>query len=285
MNVLSIQSHVAYGHVGNDAAMFPLQRLGLEAWAIHTVQFSNHTGYGAWRGQVFTGEMIREVLDGMGERGALGQCDGVLSGYVGDVGIGTAVRAARDRVKQASPKALYCCDPVMGDVGRGIFVRPDIPAMMGALLVPAADMVTPNHFELELLTGHAVHSLADALDAASILRARGPEIVVVTSLRRSDAPADMIECLAVTGDGAWLVSTPLIPLDPAPNGCGDALSALFLGHVLLGLDPAEALSKTVSGIHAMLRETHLRGSREIQLIAAQEELVRPGLLFPPRKVA
>src|SRR5687768_17753569 len=153
MNLLSIQSHVAYGHVGNSAAVFPLQRIGVEVWAINTVQFSNHTGYGAWRGQVFQEGLIRDCVTGIAERGALARCDGVLSGYMGDAAIGEAILDAAARVKAANPKALYCCDPVIGDVGRGVFVRPGIPEFMKTRTVPAADIITPNHFELELLAG------------------------------------------------------------------------------------------------------------------------------------
>ncbi len=152
MNILSIQSHVAYGHVGNDAAVFPLQRMGVEVWPIHTVQFSNHTGYGDWKGRVFDAAMITEVLAGIEQRGVLGGCDGVLSGYMGSADIGGAILDAVKAVKRANPVAKYCCDPVIGDVGRGIFVREGIPEFMRNEAVPAADIVTPNQFELDFLT-------------------------------------------------------------------------------------------------------------------------------------
>ena len=153
MNILSIQSHVAYGHVGNAAATFPLQRIGAEVWPIHTVQFSNHTGYGAWTGRVFEADLITELMEGIAQRGVLGQCDGVLSGYMGSAETGAAILDAVARVKAANPNARYCCDPVIGDVGRGVFVRPGIPEFMRECAVPAADIVTPNQFELDHLTG------------------------------------------------------------------------------------------------------------------------------------
>lgn len=284
MNVLTIQSHVAYGHVGNAAAVFPLQRLGFEAWAVHSVQFSNHTGYGAWRGEVFSADLIREVVTGIDERGVLASCDGILSGYIGDAAIGEAVLDAVARVKAVNPKAIYCCDPVMGDVGRGVFVRPGIPEFMQSHLVPAADAVTPNQFELELLTGRTIRTLDDALQAAEMVRGRGPGIVVVTSLVRHDAPAGSIECLVSTVQGAWLVTTPMIPLDPPPNGAGDALAALFLGHYLRSGDAAAALARAVSGLHGVLRVTEQEGTREIQLIRGQDHLVAPSVVFEARKV-
>src|SRR4026207_1315005 len=108
MNLLSIQSHVAYGHVANAAATFPLQRIGVEVWPIHTVQFSNHTGYGAWTGRVFNGATIAQLVEGIAERGVLAQCDGVLAGYMGSAEIGIAILAAVARVREANPGALYC---------------------------------------------------------------------------------------------------------------------------------------------------------------------------------
>src|ERR671920_2606930 len=153
MNILSIQSHVAYGHVGNAAATFPLQRIGVEVWPIHTVQFSNHTGYGAWTGRVFDAPMIEERVEGIAARGVLAACDGVLSGYMGSADIGNAILSTVARVRAANPAALYCCDPVIGDVGRGVFVRPGIPEFMREQAVPSADIITPNQFELDYLSG------------------------------------------------------------------------------------------------------------------------------------
>src|SRR5262245_38768541 len=186
MNLLSIQSHVAYGHVGNAAATFPLQRLGCEVWPIHTVQFSNHTGYGQWRGAVFDAAMIRDVFCGIADRGVLATCDGVLSGYMGSAEIGAAILEAAERVKEANPSARYCCDPVIGDVGRGVFVRPGIPEFMRERAVPLADVVTPNQFELDYLAGASTPTLAAALAAVDAVRALGPRAMLVTSLHTEE---------------------------------------------------------------------------------------------------
>ncbi|HYD65288.1 pyridoxal kinase PdxY [Azospirillum sp.] len=282
--VLSIQSHVAFGYVGNRAAAFPLQRLGHDVIVVNTVQFSNHTGYGAWTGQVFTAEHIVDVIDGVAERGGIDACDAVLSGYMGDAALGQVIVETAARVKAANPRAVYCCDPVMGDVGRGFFVRPGIPDFMKAHAVPAADVVTPNQFELEFLTGRTVGSLADALDATAALRARGPRVVLVTSLTRAEAPADRIEMLVDTADGAWVVATPRLPLDPPPNGAGDAVAALFLAHYLKAFDAAAAVEQASAAIYAVFEETRRRGKRELQLIAAQDELVAPRTVFRAEKV-
>ncbi len=282
MNILSIQSSVAYGHAGNSAAVFPLQRLGCEVWPVITVHFSNHTGYGAWRGPVLPAAEVAEVIRGIEERGVLPGCDAVLSGYMGDAATGAVILDAVGRVKAANPAALYCCDPVMGDVGRGFFVRPGIPELMQRHAVPAADIVTPNHFELEHLAGAPVATLDDALAAAGRLRRLGPRWVLVTSLCRRDGPAGSIEMLAVAEDGAWLTATPLLPL--TVNGAGDATAALFLAHLLRGAGLDVALSRTASSIFAVLEATRAAGAREIQLIAAQDAIAAPPERFPAIRV-
>ena len=189
MNILSIQSHVAYGHVGNSAAVFPLQRIGVEVWPVHTVQFSNHTGYGAWRGRVFSGEAIRVVVQGIEERGVLGECDGVISGYLGSADTGEAVVESVARVKGANPAARYCCDPVIGDVGRGVFVRRGIPEFIKERMLPIADVVTPNQFELDYLVGRpsATHGRCCSRPSMRCMRC-GPRVVLVTSLHTDDTP-------------------------------------------------------------------------------------------------
>lgn len=282
MNILSIQSHVAYGHVGNASAVFPMQRLGHEVWAINTVQFSNHTGYGAWRGPVFAADAIRDVVTGIEERGVLPACDGVLSGYMGDAAIGEAILDAGVRVKAANPRALTCCDPVIGDVGRGVFVRPGIPEFMRDRALPAADVITPNQFELEYLAGRPVASVADALDAVAMLRARGPRAALVTSLQTPDTPADVIEMLAVDGEGAYRLRTPLLPV--SVNGAGDAIAALFFVHLLTTGSAAEALSRAGSSIYGVLKATAEAGSREILTVAAQQEFVTPSRRFDAEAV-
>ena len=277
MNILSIQSWVSFGHVGNASAVFPLQRLGAEVWAVNTVQFSNHTGYGAWRGQVFGAELIRDLVEGIADRGVLGDCDAVLSGYMGDAAIGEAILGAAARVRALNPQAVYCCDPVIGDVGRGVFVRPGIPEFMRDRAVPAAGIVTPNQFELEWLTGAPVATLADAKAAIRQLQARGPSCVLVTSLRVEDTPADSIEMLSADGENFHRLRTPLLPL--SVNGAGDAIAALFLFHRLRWGDSRVALSSAASSIHGLLRRTAEARSREILTVAAQDEFVRPSEVF------
>ncbi|MBX6366887.1 MAG: pyridoxal kinase PdxY [Rhodospirillales bacterium] len=277
--ILSIQSWVAYGHVGNTAAVFPLQRLGFEVWAVNTVQFSNHTGYGTWRGVVFDRSAIADVVLGIEERGVFGRCDAILSGYMGDASLGEVVLDAVKRVRAANPQALYCCDPVIGDFGRGVFVRPGIAEFFAKKALAAADIVTPNRFELEHLTGASVGSLAEAVAAAERLRARGPRIVLVTSL---EPGSDRIGMLASGPEGAFATETPRLPLHV--NGAGDVVAALFLGHYLRGRSLPAALERATAGIFAVLDATHRAGKREIQLVRAQEDLLDPPRRFPVEKV-
>jgi pyridoxine kinase len=169
MNILSIQSHVAYGHVGNAAATFPLQRLGAEVWPIHTVQFSNHTGYDGSRGEVFGASLIRDLVKGIEERGVLSTCDGVLSGYMGSAEIGAAILDAVERVMAVNRNACYCCDPVIGDVGRGVFVQPSVAEFMRERALPAADIVTPNQFELDYLSLAPSKTIGEAVHACGAL--------------------------------------------------------------------------------------------------------------------
>jgi pyridoxine kinase len=281
MNILSIQSWVAYGHVGNASAVFPLQRLGAEVWSINTVQFSNHTGYGHWTGQVYTGDAVRELVDGIAARDVLRHCDAVLSGYMGDAEIGAAVLHAVARVRAENPNAIYCCDPVIGDVEEGVYVREGIEEFLRDHALPQADIATPNRFELERLTGIDCSSLADAKRAAESLagkmRPEGLRCVLLTSLETELTPGDHMDLLAAEGDRFHLLRTPRLPV--AVNGAGDAIAALFLFHRIASGSAVKALEEAGSAVHGLLRRTAEAGSREILTVAAQEEFVAPAIRF------
>ncbi len=282
MNILSIQSHVAYGHVGNAAAVFPMQRLGHEVWPIHTVQFSNHTGYGAWRGEVLPASLIGDCVQGIADRGVLSRCDGVLSGYMGSAETGLAILDAVDKVKAANPSARYCCDPVIGDVGRGVFVRPGIAEFMRDRAVPMADLITPNQFELDILSGGSSATLEEVRPALRAVHARGPGTILVTSYLGHDTPADSLDLLASDGGDLWRVRTPKLGL--SINGAGDAIAALFFVHHLESGSLPEALSRAASSVYGLLRMTQDAGAGEILLIAAQNEIVEPTARFRPEKI-
>ena len=282
MNVLSIQSHVAYGHVGNASAVFPMQRLGVEVWPIHTVQFSNHTGYGSWKGRVFDGPAIEELVEGIAERGVLEKCDGVLSGYMGSADIGNAILSAVARVRALNPQSLYCCDPVIGDVGRGVFVRPGIPEFMREKAIPAADIITPNQFELDYLSGLTTETLNDVKQAVATVQELGPRAVLVTSVETRETPSDAIDLLAGEGGRFWRVRTPKLSL--SVNGAGDAIAALFFVHYARSRSPATALAEASDSVYGLLKRTEEAGSREILTISAQDEFVSPSYRFTAEEV-
>jgi pyridoxine kinase len=282
VKILSIQSAVAFGHVGNSAAVFPLQRIGVEVMPVYTVNFSNHTGYGAWRGPLISPEDVRDVITGIEERGALADTDVVLSGYQGGEGIADVILDAVARVKAANPAAVYACDPVMGNAVSGCFVAPAIPVLLRDRVVPAADIITPNQFELGFLTGTEPLTLEDTLASVELIRATGPRTVLVTSVQRPDRPDGTVEVLAVTDEGAWIVQTPLLPLKA--NGSGDVTAALFTAHLIRTGDAADALARTTSSVFDLLERTLASGQRELQLVEAQEAYAHPRLQFTPRQV-
>ncbi len=281
MNILSIQSWVAYGHVGNASAVFPLQRLGAEVWSINTVQFSNHTGYGHWTGQVYTGDAVRDLVDGIAARDALRHCDAVLSGYMGDAGIGEAILHAVSRVREENPRAIYCCDPVIGDADEGVYVREGIEEFLRDRALPQADIATPNRFELERLTGHDCATLAGAKQAVELLASRmrqgGMRCVLLTSLETEHTPGDHLDLLVGEGGSFNLLRTPRLPV--SVNGAGDAIAALFLFHRLDSGSAVKAIEAAGSAVHGLLRRTAEAGSREILTVAAQDEFVAPATRF------
>ncbi len=283
--VLSIQSHVVYGHVGNAAAAFPLERLGHTVWRLNTVQFSNHKGYGDWQGEGVPAAQLANLVDGLEARGALAACDAVLSGYVGSAAVGAVIADAVRRVKRANPAALYLCDPVMGDELPGLYVDAGTAAFLRDDALGLADIVTPNRFELEQLCGHRAADLAALVAGARTLVARGPHTVLVTSVPAPGADRQTIAMIAVTATAAWRLATPYLVMEPMPNGAGDAVAALFLGHLLQGRDTPAALGAAAAAVFAVLRATQDAGTRELQLIAAQDALVAPPDTFPVERLA
>jgi pyridoxine kinase len=277
--VLSLQSRVAYGHVGNAASVFPLQRLGIEAWALDTVAFSNHTGHGRWRGSVVPAAEIASLFEGIAELGVLPRIDAVLSGYLGDAATGPVLLDIVERVRAANPDALFCVDPVIGDVDTGSYVTAGIAEFFRDRALQLADIVTPNHFELEYLVGGRIASLAAAAGAAAALRLLGPRIALVTSL---DAEPDRVTMLAAGPEGAWAVETPRVPI--VLNGCGDVTAALFLAHLLRGAPLPDALALTAAAIFAVIETTARQSRYELALVAAQDELLAPSRHFAPRRV-
>ena len=282
LSILSIQSHVVYGHVGNSAATFPLQRIGCEVWPLHTVQFSNHTGYLDWRGRAFDAAMIDDCVAGLAARGALARCDGILSGYMASPEIGAAILRGVGGVRDANARAVYCCDPVLGDIGRGVYVRDGIVEFMRERAAPAAAVLTPNHFELDLLSGLPSTTLGQARAALRALHARGPQVILVTSLALDDTPPDAIDMIVSEHSEVSRLRTPKAPIKV--NGAGDVIAGLFLAHWLRTGNAPEAIARAASSVYGLIEATAKAGSRELEIVAAQEEFVRPSRRFVAERI-
>ena len=284
MAVLSIQSHVVYGYAGNTAAVFPMQRLGQEVWAINTVEFSNHTGYGSYRGKILEAELTSELVTGLEERGALKHCDAVLSGYLGSGEVGKAVLEAVKKVKQISPNALYTCDPVMGDCGRGFYVKPEIPGIFKNELIPLANIVTPNQFELEALTEIKITNINDAVKAINIVHEMGPSIVLLTSFKEEN---DFINMIASIADGSnkkqmFKITTPELPLGDGIAGTGDMTCAIFLSRFLETKDLSKTLELCTASVYSIIEQSAFPKKNsilELKIIEAQEQLISPSHYF------
>ena len=277
MPVLCLNSHVAYGYVGNDAAGFCLRRLGVEAWQIDTVALSNHPGYGACTGRVVPAADLRALVDGVSARGVLAETDALLSGYLGAAEQAAVVAHAAASLRAANPRALVIADPVMGDTDPGLYVGREVAEALAHEVVPHADVVTPNAFELGWLTGRAVTDRGSALAAARALVDTGPGLVIATSIPEGD---ESLGLLAVTATGAWALSVPRLSFPVAPNGAGDAIAGLIAAHLTRGAGPDQALAAAGNAIHRVLEATRDAGRRELALPAAQDALVEPGTRFP-----
>jgi pyridoxine kinase len=279
--ILSIQSHVVYGHAGNSAAVFPLQRLGREVWPIMTVQFSSHAGYKGWRGRAFDAGMIDECVEGLAAIGALSRCEAVLSGYLGKAEIGEAALRAFEAARAANPSAIYACDPVIGDGGR-VYVAAGVGEFLRDRALPRATILTPNAFELEWLSGASANTLAGARAGLAALHARGPVAILVTSLALEDTPADALDMLASDGEGLWRLRTPKLPV--AVSGTGDLTAALFLHHWLRARSASGALASAAASVYGVVAATAAARTRELAIVAAQDEIVRPAHIFRPERL-
>ncbi|WP_421184898.1 pyridoxal kinase PdxY [Aeromonas enteropelogenes] len=284
--VISIQSHVVFGCAGNSAAVFPMRRLGVEVWPVNTVQFSNHTQYSqGWQGMVMPAGHIGQLMAGLTDIGVLGQCDALLSGYLGSAAQGEEILAAVARLKACNPRALYFCDPVMGHPDKGCIVAPGVAEFFKERALACADMLAPNLLELERLTGREIHNVPEAVAACQQLRARGARLVLVKHLGRAGFGHDRFEMLLVCDEGAFHISRPLYPFARQPIGVGDLLSATMLANLLAGYEPVVAFERTNAGVDAVLAQTWLVNAYELQLVAAQHEMAQPHVRIRATRLA
>ncbi len=282
-NVLSIQSHIVFGHAGNSAAVFPMRRLGVNVWPLNTVQFSNHTQYGRWTGRVFDAAELESVIDGIGAIGVLARCNAVLSGYLGSPEQGRAVVEIVKSVKTVNPRALFFCDPVMGAPG-GCTVASGIEDFLVTTMPEIADAIMPNHVELEKLAGRPIETVEEAVDACREIIARGPRIVLVKHLLDRNSRADTFNMLAVSPGEAWFVQRPLYPFARQPVGVGDLTSAVFVARTLQGDSLRNALEHTLAAVNAVVKATYEAGRYELEIVASQDEIAKPTDRFPAIRV-
>ena len=277
MSVISIQSQVAYGHVGNSAAVFPMQMHGIDVIAVPTTLLSNRPGYPTIRGRVLEAQLVADLLLGIRERGAVETCQMILSGYLGSREIAVVVADFVARAKARNPALRYCLDPVLGDRDRGLFVQPEIPPFVRGRLCALADIVTPNHFEFEFLCGAEARTIDQVIARAAELIARGPSTVVVTSAELADTLDGQIDTIAVERSRAFRVTTPKLPI--SPNGTGDLFAALYVSAGVRGADTPDALAHAVSGVFAVLERTAARGTEEMRIVESGDLLAHPKRRF------
>lgn len=264
--VLSIQSHVVRGYVGNRAATFPLQVLGFEIDAVNSVQFSNHTGYPHWKGQVLNSGELQELYQGL-QLNQVNKYDYVLTGYTRDKSfLSTVVDIVRE-LKQQNPRLVYVCDPVMGDKWDGegsMYVPEDLLPVYRDKVVPVADIITPNQFEAELLSGRKIHNQEEALEVMDMLHSMGPDTVVITS---SDLPSprgsDYLTALGSqrirNPDGSVVterIRMDMHRVDAVFVGTGDLFAAMLLAWTHKHPNNLKvACEKTLSAMHHVLQRT------------------------------
>ncbi|EPW6709248.1 pyridoxal kinase PdxY [Vibrio parahaemolyticus] len=283
-SILSIQSHVVYGHAGNSSAVFPIQRMGIDAWPIHTVQYSNHTQYEqGWKGQKFCSDDIRTLLLGLDNINTLGECGAVLSGYQGSPDQCKAVADVVRSVKESNHNAIYVCDPVMGDPDKGCIVADGVREEITQSLLPISDVIVPNQYELTAMTGVEIHSVYDAVTACKEALKLGPKIVLVKHLHSIDS--DMFSMILATPKACYLTQRPNIEFKQQPVGVGDLISAVFTACLMKNMSPTVAFRHTNNAIYGVLDITKGYGTWELQIVNAQYEFVEPSHDFNIVKIA
>lgn len=286
-NILSIQSHVVFGHAGNSASEFPMRRLGVNVWPLNTVQFSNHTQYRQWTGAVMPASHLTEIVDGVDAISELENCDAILSGYMGSPEQGNAIIEIVKKVKAANPNAIYICDPVMGHPEKGCFVAPGVAEFLCNTALPISDIMSPNILELEELNNkQPISNVDEAVNACRNICQRGPKVILVKHLSRAGYQNDRFEMLLVTPNEAWHIHRPLVDFGVRqPVGVGDMTSGLFMANILKGKSLVEAFEHTTAAVYAVMLETLKQNQYELQLVAAQDEIANPTKLFTANKIS
>ncbi len=269
-NVLSIQPHVVFGHAGNSATVFPIQRLGVNVWPLHTMQVSNHMQYGRWAGSAIEASQILALVEGIGAIGMLRRCDAVLCGYLDSVAHLQAVVDIVRAVKATNPYAWFFCDPIINE---HLTERNHEAAL--ATIPEGADCVTPHHDALQKLAGRTLDTVDEAVLACRELIRRGPRIILVKQLLDRYSPADRVNLLVVTESEAWMAQHPRYPFARPPAGISELTNAVFVARRLRGDTLRAAFEHTVAAVHAVLKATYEAGRYELEITAAQNDIAHP----------
>ena len=277
MSILSINSFVAIGHVGNSASSFPLQRLGFEVWQLPSVLLSNHRGYETSEGKSVSVSTLSAMLDGIEKLEHFDLCEGIISGYLTTVEMVEFVADAVKRIKAVNPEVLYFCDPILGDFKSHLYISEDIANAIRTKLLPLADFVSPNVFELKYIAGRRQETMQATLLSADVLRAYGPKNVIVTSVKGKKGARQTLSNVLVNDKGAWRITVPQLSL--RAKGTGDTLLALFSAHILRGENPVRALELATSTLFGVIDDTVRHDADELRLIGAQAEYLSPSYYF------
>ncbi|MFZ7229610.1 pyridoxal kinase PdxY [Avibacterium avium] len=284
-HLLSIQSHVVYGYAGNKSATFPMQLLGIDVWALNTVQFSNHTQYGQWTGMVMPPEQIGEIVQGIDNIGQLHQCDAVISGYIGAAEQVEEIIHAVQKVKSRNPNAVYLCDPVMGHPDKGCIVADGVKENLINLAMAKADIITPNLVELRELSGLPVENFAQAIEAVKAILAKGPKKVLVKHLSKVGQDPSQFEMLLANDQGIWHISRPLHQFAKEPVGVGDLTAGLFMANLLNGKSDLDAFEHTANAVNDVMSVTQQQQAYELQIVAARDQILHPNSQYKAVKIA
>lgn len=282
-HVLSIQSHVVHGHVGNSAAVFPLQLHHYEVDAINSVQFSNHTQYAHVRGQKLKENDLRDLFEGLKLNNLTKQYTHLLTGYIGDITFLNGIANVVDELKQQNKDLLYMCDPVLGDNGK-LYVPQELVEAYKTVLVPRADIITPNHFEASLLTDTKLEDIlsgrANVIELLDKLHAMGPKTVILTSIPSSDLTSLTLYASKYSSTSEEKESREVIKIHfPRLNafftGTGDLIASLLLANMRNDIPFAQQLERAVASVQHVLQYTAQQGGGELRLIESWPGIVNP----------
>jgi pyridoxine kinase len=267
-SILLIQSHVVYGYVGNKAATYPLQTMGFDVWPINTVQFSNHTGYGKWQGEIFSKDHIIALVEGIFAIEQAHKCVAILTGYMGSGEICNVVQEIVQKFKQLNKKVIYLCDPVIGN--NSCYVKPEVLEFFKQNL--SADIITPNQYEAEILSGIKINKLEDLHSIVKYFQNLGIKIVVITGIKLNND--DNLSIFASDGKVNYLVKTPHYHANTPINGTGDLFSSTFLGTYLKHNDLATAVQYAAYYLQSAVKGTISLGERELQVLSVKYDSIK-----------